>query len=103
MPAFWTQVLEINQTLEHKKPLGRETSLLLVCRKKSRSRQYIFFPSFIHLLTYLLSIQNVPGTVLGITVSEANTVPALMELTAQYREETGIKLSHQCMYKHDMR
>lgn len=86
MPAFWTQVLGINQTLEHKKPLGRQTSLSLVCREKSRSREYISFPSFIHLLTYLLSIRNVPGTVLGITASGANTVLTLTEHTVQRRQ-----------------
>lgn len=50
MPAFWTQVLDINQTLEHKKPLGRQTSLSLVCREKSEQR--------IHMLSLLYSFIN---------------------------------------------
>lgn len=50
MPAFWTQVLDINQTLEHKKPLGRQTSLSLVCGEKSEQR--------LHMLSLIYSFIN---------------------------------------------
>lgn len=49
-PAFWTQVLDINQTLEHKKPLGRQTSLSLVCGEKSEQR--------LHMLSLIYSFIN---------------------------------------------
>lgn len=40
-----------------------------------------------------------PGTVLGITVSEANTMPALMTLADEARRPVLIEQSHHDMYR----